>query len=342
MQLRRQLLLASLVIAETCERRCPLGQHWVPGHSHCRYDRDHETYCSCGEVVSADGSACLQCLQGPFDAHHASQRCGASGTAPWPLPGPVTLACDAFSLQFLSDESGEDHLLVTSASGITNLLGGGNESEGGYFVRFYFLPSGAGDAGEANREVAKNVTFSQGTGMITITSSNDEYAVTLNATPHGEYIKIEVEASRGFVPNPWEPGQTDFELELVVDVGLDGVEASWADAGQAAMPAWLGPTGAVGLLPLDFLVDCKATRTALHARWTGGLLGAGGQFHCTQRLFAILTCSRMGPVFDNSCDHEQRSLFTRLPWGRGFGCRWERGALLPCAGRCARCDNRAI
>ena len=24
----------------------------------------------------------------------------------------------------------------------------------------------------------------------------------------------------GFVPNPWEPGQTDFELELVVDVGL--------------------------------------------------------------------------------------------------------------------------
>lgn len=170
-----------------------------------------------------------------------------------------------------------DHLLVTSASGITNLLGGGNESEGGYFVRFYFLPSGAGDAGEANRELAKNVTFSQGTGMITITSSNDEYAVTLNATPHGEYIKIEVEASRGFVPNPWEPGQTDFELELVVDVGLDGVEASWADAGQAAMPAWLGPTGAVGLLPLDFLVDCKATRTALHARWTGGLLGAGSR-----------------------------------------------------------------
>ena len=34
--------------------------------------------------------------------------------------------------------------------------------------------------------------------MITITSSNDEYAVTLNATPHGEYIKIEVEASRGW------------------------------------------------------------------------------------------------------------------------------------------------
>jgi len=189
----------------------------------------------------------------------------------------VTLACDAFSLQFLSDESGEDHLLVTSTSGITNLLGGGNASEGGYFVRFYFLPSGARDAGEANREVAKNVTFSPGTGMMTITSSNDEYAVTLNATPHGEYIKIEVQASRGFVPNPWEPGQTDFELELVVDVGLDGVEALWADAGQAAIPACLGPAGAVGLLPLDFLVDCRATRTALRARWTGGLLGAGSR-----------------------------------------------------------------
>ena len=54
MQRRLQLLLASLVIAETCERtprrrvaaqlalnfgfrrRCPLGQHWIPGHSHCR------------------------------------------------------------------------------------------------------------------------------------------------------------------------------------------------------------------------------------------------------------------------------------------------------------------
>ena len=34
--------------------------------------------------------------------------------------------------------------------------------------------------------------------MMTITSSNDEYAVTLNATPHGEYIKIEVQASRGW------------------------------------------------------------------------------------------------------------------------------------------------
>ena len=37
--------------------------------------------------------------------------------------------------------------------------------------------------------------------MMTITSSNDEYAVTLNATPHGEYIKIEVQASRGWDGN---------------------------------------------------------------------------------------------------------------------------------------------
>lgn len=33
-------------------------------------------------------------------------------------------------------------------------------------------------------------------------------------------------ALAGFVPNPWEPGQTDFELELVVDVGL----AAWLQA----------------------------------------------------------------------------------------------------------------
>ncbi|CAJ1425179.1 unnamed protein product, partial [Effrenium voratum] len=240
MGIGRLAAIGLLALAFACERHCPEGQHWFPGSDYCRYDQPEETYCSCGTRLV--NTSCVPCEGSDLDAHHASGSCEL-GAAPRPLPGPVTLATDVFELRFMSDESGEDLLTVTSTG--RSLL------DAGYSFRFSFTQPGA------VRSFARNVTY-QGNQFLTVASGDHE--VTFQVTSTDGYIKLAVESARGFSASFWD--EVDLELEIL------------AQGSALELPVFSGPHGAVGLWPLDYYVSVSSG-SSLRATFSGALLNRG-------------------------------------------------------------------
>jgi len=270
---------------DNCPRRCPLGQYWQPfdgtagpPEGVCKYDDPTDFYCGCDQYLSASPSTCDWCsrLDGNEnawlgDAHHKGtlSHPGCSGmndTAaaiwalppPAPLPGALILENSHFRLTFMSDLTGSDRLEVKRTG---RNIAFGPAGRGAYCLKFSFYRY-ASPGSAATRHLTSNITLSSDNGTLIVTAMDGAQEVVLGVEIRSDYIKLEVVSFRGFAASFWDIAQAEFDLELRVDTGAEAVGARY-------IPAWTGPEGAVGVLPLDYMVDAWGGHGGyLGARWS--------------------------------------------------------------------------